>query len=124
MAGAGGALIGFVGILAMSAAMILGLSEFIGMTASALVVGFIYIALAVIGIQFFIAPFKSSDEEIDQLEHATADALADLPFDTIKALVEKRPFTAISVAALAGYAATRDPDNAIKNAERMFMGFL
>ncbi len=124
MAGAGGALLGFASVLFLALGLAVFLSEYIGWTGGAIVVGAILLCLSILALAYFIAPFKDVENEVSQFEEATADALADLPFDTIKALVEKRPVTALSVAALIGYSTTRDPGNAVKNAERMVMSIL
>ena len=124
LAGASGAVFGFAGILALSAAMAILLANWMPLALAGFLVGGSLFLVATFCIFFFLDIFKSSEEELDQLEDATADALADLPFDTIAAIVEKRPLMALGVAAFAGYAATRDPDNAIKNTEKMFLNFL
>lgn len=124
LAGVSGGVFGFAGILALSAGVTLLLSQWMPMWVAGFSTGGVLFVIAAVCLVFFLDLFKSSEEELDQFEDATADMLADLPFDTIKAIVEKRPLTAIGVAALAGYAATSDPDRAVKNAERFVMGLL
>lgn len=124
LAGVSGAVFGFAGILALSAAFTLILSQWMPMWAAGLTTGGVLFLVAALCVLFFLDIFKSSEEELDQFEDATADMLADLPFDTIKAIVEKRPLTTLGIAALAGYAATSDPDRAMKNAERLVLGLL
>lgn len=124
LAGASGAVFGFAGILALSCALALLLANWMPLSLAALAVGGTLFIIATFCVLFFLNIFKSAGEEIDQFEDATADALADLPFDTIAAIVEKRPLVAMGVAAFAGYAAARDPDNAVKNAEKMLFNFL
>ena len=124
LAGVSGAVFGFAGILALSCALAVLLANWMPLSLAAFAVGSVLFIAAALCIFFFLDIFKSSSAELDQLEDATADALADLPFDTIAAIVEKRPLMAIGIAAFAGFAAARDPDNAVKNAEKMLFNFL
>ena len=124
LAGAGGALMGFAGILFVSGSLAVFLASVLGWGFAILFVGVLLMAGACLGIAYFAEPFQDLEEEIDELESATADALADLPFDTMKSIVDKRPLTAVSVAALIGYSAANDPSNAAKNAQRMMFGLL
>lgn len=124
MAGVGGALLGFIGALALAAAGIIALAGLVGYGWSALIVGGILFAASFVGIMAFIAPFRETEEELSDMGDATADILADLPFDTVKAFIEKRPITALTVAVFAGYAATKDPDNAVRHAQRMVASFI
>lgn len=122
LAGVSGALLGFAGIIALAISAGFFLNQWLSPWASCLIVGGVLMLFALTGMMIFLAPGKSSEEELEQLEDVTADLLADLPFDTIAAIVEKRPLAAISVAALMGYSVTKDPGSAAKNAERMLMG--
>ena len=124
LAGVSGGVFGFAGILALSAGVAMLLSHWMPLWVAGFATGGALFVVAAVCIFFFLDIFKSAEEELDQFEDATADMLADLPFDTIKAIVEKRPLTALGVAALAGYAATSDPDRTMKNAERLVMGLL
>ena len=67
----------------------------------------------------FLKPGKSTEEELDQFEHATADMLAELPFDTIAALVEKRPVAAATIAMAAGYFIVANPEQASKGLQKL-----
>ncbi|MAP94158.1 MAG: hypothetical protein CMK07_04310 [Ponticaulis sp.] len=124
LAGVSGGVFGFAGILALAFAGTMLLSQWMPLWAAGLSIGGILFLIAAACVLFFLDIFKSADEELDQLEDATADMLADLPFDTIQAIVEKRPLTAVGIAMLAGYAATNDPDRAVKNAEKLVFGLL
>lgn len=115
---------GFAGILFVSGSLAVFLASVLGWGFAILFVGVLLMTGACLGIAYFAEPFQDLEEEIDELEAATADALADLPFDTMKSIVDKRPLTAVSVAALIGYSAANDPSNAAKNAQRMMFGLL
>tara|TARA_Y100000052_G_scaffold27562_1_gene36418 strand:+ start:60282 stop:60680 length:399 start_codon:yes stop_codon:yes gene_type:complete len=124
LAGVSGAVFGFAGVLALSAAVTMLLANWMPLWVAGLSTGGLLFLVAALCVLFFLDIFKSADEELDQFEDATADMLADLPFDTISAIVEKRPVTALGIAALVGYAATSDPDRAVKNAERVMFSLL
>ena len=60
----------------------------------------------------------------DDLEESTANALADLPFDTLKSLVQKYPVSVSAGAMLLGYTLVRDPKTATRHAQRLLLGLL
>lgn len=120
--GVAGIMLAFCGIMLLAVAATLALAGPLGLQIASLIVGGVLLLTAGAVVYFTLKPLASSMLEVDQFEEATADALADLPFDTIKSLVEKRPIAAVSIAALAGYSMTKDPHNATKNAERLVMG--
>ena len=122
MAGAGGALLGFAGVLFLSFSLAALVAHFFGWVIGALAVGIMLVICSLLGISYFLAPLKTAEEEIEQLEEATAEALAELPFDTVKALVDKRPLMSVSVAALIGYSVANDPKNAASHAQRLAFG--
>lgn len=122
LGGVAGIMFAFAGIMLLALAATLALAGPFGLPIASLIVGALLMLTAGAAVYFTLKPLASSMLEVDQIEEATADALADLPFDTIKSLVEKRPIAAISIAALAGYSMTKDPQNATKNAERLVMG--
>jgi hypothetical protein len=64
------------------------------------------------------------EDEVDEVEDATADALADLPIDALRSFVERRPLTTTALAMVLGYSVVRDPQTAQRHAERFFMSML
>ena len=53
-----------------------------------------------------------------------AALLADLPFDAMKSIIEKRPLTVAALALIAGYSLVRDPAGAARHAQRFMLGLL
>ncbi|MBR9808570.1 MAG: hypothetical protein GYB49_15245 [Alphaproteobacteria bacterium] len=96
----------------------------IGMTAACFLVSSILMLISVIMMYLFLKPYRPSSEEIDDLEDSTAGALADLPFDTLKKLVEKYPVSVTAGALILGYTLVRDPKTATRHAQRLLMGLL
>lgn len=124
-AGIGGALFGFTGIVAMLVSLSLYLTPILGAAFSALVSGGVFVLISAGLLFVFLKPSKSAQAELDQLEDATADALADLPFDTLKNMVEKHPLAMTGLAAFIGYSlASDDNEMGSKTLQRMMFGFL
>ena len=94
IAGAGAVFFGFAGITAFSVAGVIALQAVIGLTWAVISVACAMMALCLASVVVFLRPNKSAEEELDQFEDATADLLADLPFDTIASIVERRPMAA------------------------------
>lgn len=123
-AGAGGVLFGFTGLVALSVALIIVLSEAVGAALAVTSVALVFVGLGGAGLYFFLLPHKATEDELDALEEAGADALADLPIDTLKSFVHKRPVAAISVALLLGYGLVQDPKSAGRHAQKIILGLL
>lgn len=118
-ASAGVAIFGFIGAAALAVAGTLALSASMGLMWASFTVAAIMLLLSGICAVIFLKPGKSTEEELDQFEHATADMLADLPFETIASLVEKRPLAAASMALAAGYFIVRNPEEAMKGLQKL-----
>jgi len=103
---------------------ILALASVIGLTAACFTVAAILVAIAALMLYIFLLPYRKSSEEIDDLEESTANALADLPFDTLKSLVQKYPVSVSAGAMLLGYTLVRDPKTATRHAQRLLLGLL
>lgn len=124
-AGIGGALFGFTGIFALMGAFALYLSTFMGDALAFALTGLTFILVGVAFLYVFLKPGKAASKELDQLEDATADALADLPFDTLKSMVEKRPLAMTGIAALIGYTLASDNnDMGAKTLQRALFGLI
>lgn len=123
-AGAAGVLFGFTGLVALSVALIIVLSETMGTALAVTSVALVFVGLGCAGLYVFLLPHRPSEDELESLEEAGADALADLPIDTLKSFVSKRPIAATSAAVMLGYTMMQDPGNAGKQAQRMFLGLL
>ncbi len=119
-----GIVCGFGGMFALSVAGILALASSIGLTAACVTVAAILVAISALMLYIFLLPYRKSSEEIDDLEESTANALADLPFDTLKSLVQKYPVSVSAGAMLLGYTLVRDPKTATRHAQRLLLGLL
>jgi len=119
-----GIVCGFGGMFALSVAGVLALSSVIGLTAACFTVAAILVSIAALMLYIFLLPYRKSSEEIDDLEETTANALADLPFDTLKSLVQKYPVSVSAGALLLGYTLVRDPKTATRHAQRLLLGLL
>ena len=119
IAGAGAVFFGFAGITAFSVAGVIALQAVIGLTWAVISVACAMMALCLASVVVFLRPNKSAEEELDQFEDATADLLADLPFDTIASIVERRPMAAATMALAAGYMIVSHPDTAAKGLQKL-----
>ena len=124
LAAAAGLLLGLGATLTLFVAATLGLAEVMGLVWAAFTVAMAGLLLAGICLFFFLQPYRSMEEEVDEVEEATADALADLPFDAIRSLVERRPLTTTAIALVLGYTLVRNPQAAQRQAERFIMSML
>ena len=119
IAGAGAVFFGLAGTTALTVAGVIALIPLIGILWATLTAGSLLLTVALICIFLFLKPGKSTEEELDQFEHATADMLAELPFDTISALIERRPVAAATMALAAGYFVVNNPDQAAKGLQKL-----
>jgi len=119
IAGAGAVFFGFAGVTTLTIACVIALIPVIGLLWSTVAVASVLLFVACICVLVFLKPGKSTEEELDQFEHATADMLAELPFDTIAALVEKRPVAAATIAMAAGYFIVANPEQASKGLQKL-----
>lgn len=124
LAAAGGALFGFAGAMSMAYALVVVLTPVLGLAWATVSVGAIFIALACICLYFFLLPYKPAEVEADQAESFAAEALADLPFDTVEHIVRKHPLSAVTLALAAGYVVAKDPQNATRGVQRVLTGLL
>lgn len=123
-AGAGAIFFGIAGVISLTVAGVIALATVIGVVWSSVTAAVVFIAAACICLYIFLEPEKATSEEVDEIEDATADALADLPFDTVKAIIQKRPLTSVGLALVAGYAASRDPESTARHAQRLILGLI
>ncbi|KCZ89552.1 hypothetical protein [Hyphomonas jannaschiana] len=119
-----GVLLGLGGVLALFVASTIALAEVMGLAAAAFTVAGVGLLLAAACLLFCLQPFRSMEDEVDEVEDATADALADLPIDALRSFVERRPLTTTALAMVLGYSVVRDPQTAQRHAERFFMSML
>ena len=124
IAGIGAAFFGFAGIGTFAAAGAVLLEPVLGLAWSIVTVASIFMSLALVCGFIFLDPTKSSEEEMDDFEHATAETLADLPFETMKVLLEKRPLTVAAIAAFAGYSLIKNPESMSKNIQKIIATLL
>lgn len=115
----GAAFFGFIGTTALSVTGVIALEPVIGLLWASLTMSCIMLFLGCICAIIFLKPGKSTEEELDQFENATADMLAELPFDTIASIVEKRPIAAASMALAAGYLIVSNPEQAAKGLQKL-----
>ncbi len=119
IAGVGAAFFGLAGITALTVAGVIALIPLIGLLWATATAAFILLAAAFVCTFVFLKPGKSTEEELDQFENATADMLAELPFDAIAAIVEKRPVAAATMALAAGYFVVSNPDKAVQGLQKL-----
>lgn len=124
LAAAAGVLFGLGGVLALFVAATVALAEVMGLAAAAATVAGVGLLLAATCLFFCLQPFRSMEEEVGEVEDATADALADLPIDALRSFVERRPLTTTALAMLLGYSVVRHPQTAQRHAERFFLSML
>lgn len=124
IAGACAAIFGVVGTGVLSVGLVVVFAEVIGLVAAIFTAGAILFVLAGLCLFILARPDKSAEAEISRMESLTAEALADLPFDTLKALIEKRPVASLALAATTGYGLSRNPEAAVKNFQRVVMGLI
>ncbi|MAN74425.1 MAG: hypothetical protein CME84_10110 [Henriciella sp.] len=119
IAGAGAVFFGFAGVTTLTIAAVIALIPVIGLLWATVCVASLFLFVACICTLVFLKPGKSTEEELDQFESATADMLAELPFDMIQSLVEKRPLAAASIALAAGYFVVSNPAQASKGLQKL-----
>lgn len=119
VASVGAAFFGFIGTSALCVAGALALAPVIGLMWATFTMACLMLTLGCICAVIFIKPGKSTEEELDQFENATADMLAELPFDTIASLVEKRPLAAATAALAVGYFIVSNPEQAAKGLQKL-----
>lgn len=123
-AAAAGFLLGLGGTFALFVAVTLALAEAMGLVAAAFTVAGVALGLGLICLFVFLQPFRSFEDEVEEVEEVTAEALADLPFDTIRAIVQRRPLTTTAMALVLGYSLVRHPQVAQRQVERFIMSVL
>ena len=124
LAAIAGALLGLGGIFVLAIAATLALASVIGAVAACFSVAALLLSAACFCVFVFLRPSMSTAEEVENLEDMAAEAIADLPFDALRALVDKRPLTVAAIAMFAGYSAVRDPQVISRHAERLILGLL
>ena len=97
-AAAVGAVLALGGVLALFVAITISLAQVMGLAAAAFTVAGVGLLLAAVCLFFCLQPFRSMEQEVDEVEEATADALADLPLDTLRSFVERKPLTTTAIA--------------------------
>lgn len=124
VAAIGAGIFGTAALFLVSVALTAALSAVMSPIWAYLTLASVYATIACICAVIFLNPSAATVEEIEEIETATASALAELPFDTIKALIEQRPIAAMVMAATAGYTISRDPDGALMGIQRAMRNLL
>ncbi|WP_430401595.1 hypothetical protein [Hyphomonas sp.] len=119
-----GILFGLGGVFSLAVASTLALASVMGLVGAAFTVAALLLSVACLCLYLFLQPQTSSSDEVDNMEDAAADALADLPFDAIQSIIEKRPLTVAALALIAGYSFARDPAGVARHAQRFMVGLL
>lgn len=122
IAGAGGALLCFVGFLFVSAAAVAWLAEVWNLPGALCLVGGLALLLGGAMFVFMVQPALDTQKEMDKVEQASAESLASLPIDTAKAFVDKHPVTCLALAIYAGYAVAKEPESAGRTVQTMLRG--
>lgn len=116
-----GAVFCVASVCAFFAALIYGLAIIFNPLIGFLLGGIIFLAIGSVCAYLCLRPFVSSAEEIGKVEEAAADALADLPFDAVEAMIRKRPLASVGLALLAGYSAASDPHRSMNHMQGWLM---
>lgn len=124
IAGAAAALFGAAGAAALAAALAIVLAPVLGLAFAVVVSALLMLAAASACLYVALAPDEPIEEDMAEVEQSAANLLADLPFDTVKAMVEKQPIAALSVALMAGYALRNDPRGAARNLRSIVSAFI
>ena len=119
VAGAGAAFFGFAGLSAFTIAAVIALAPLIGLFWATFAVASMLTAISLVCVVVFLRPRERTEEEIEDFENVTADFLADLPFDTVASLVDRRPISAATLAMAAGYLIVRHPDQTAKGLQKL-----
>lgn len=118
LAGAGAAIFGLVGVGCLAVAAVYALEPVFGDLGAVVIAG-LALSLIAVGLALLMSrPDTSSVEDVAEIEALTAEALADLPFDTVRAMIDKRPIASLAIAATTGYALSRDPQAAAEHVKR------
>ncbi|WOI52913.1 hypothetical protein [Parvularcula sp. LCG005] len=123
-AGAGGTLFGFAGLASLGVSLTIVLSSAVGLALAVTIIAVVFLAIACLCFYLFLLPNKSTEAELDQLEHAGAEALADLPIDTLKYFVTRHPIASAGLAAVVGYALLHDSKETTNTLHRLVQRFL
>lgn len=124
LAAAAGLLLGLGAVMALFVAMTLALATVMDLVWAVFTVAGIGLLLSALCLFFFLQPFRSIEEEVEEVEEVTAEALADLPFDTIRTIIQRRPLTTTAVAMVLGYTLVKNPKAAQRQVERFIMSML
>lgn len=124
VAGAVAAIFGIVGVSALCLAATLALEPVVGQVEALLVVGGGLFLIAAACLFILTRPDTATEEEVEKIGSLTADALADLPFDAVKSLIEKRPMACLAIAATTGYTMSKNPEEATRNLRRAVTGLI
>lgn len=123
-AGAGAAIFGVVGVSVLSIGAALALEPRHGLVVSLGAVGGVLFLVAAAMLFILTRPDQSTEKEMEKVEELAAETLADLPFETVKAIIEKRPIASLAIAATTGYAMSKDPERTTRNLRRAVTGLL
>ena len=83
LAAVAGIVFGLGGMFALAVALALSLATVMGLVGASFTVAALLLSAACGCLYMFLQPARSSADELDDIEDATADALADLPFDAL-----------------------------------------
>lgn len=118
-AGGAAVLFGLAGVACLGIAVVVGLAAVMGLGAASVVAGCVFLAIGACCAAVFLIPAKAMKEEVSDIEETAAGALADLPFDTLRALIEKRPLTTALGAGFVAYMIIREPRETVRTAQRL-----
>lgn len=115
---------GLGGALWLFVASTLALANWVGLANAAFIVAGAGILVSAICFVICLRPFRPIEDEVSDAESAAADALADLPIDTVRSFVERRPLTTTALAMAVGYSVVRHPHTVQRHAERYILSLL
>lgn len=109
LAAVGGAVMGLVGVCMLAAAAAYALALVWGWPLALVTVGGTAFLIGAICLLVFVQPAVSTEAEMDRVEQMTAETLAALPEETLRALLERHPVAVLGLAAATGYGLASNP---------------
>lgn len=119
-----GLLFGFAGLVTLGVALVVALIPLIGLIGATIAVALAFLSFASACIYISLLPKRATEDEMEGLEAMTADAIADLPINTVKSFVEKRPLAVTGIALLLGYTMWKNPNDLPRIFHRTLLGLL
>ncbi len=115
LAGIGGALLGFAGVVGLVVALGITIAPALGAGVATLVCASLLLAAA-LGCVYFALSSHEEHVEPDQVEHS--GPLSSIPLELIGKMIEEKPLVTIGAAIFLGYAVTQRPELATTHVQK------